>query len=169
MWLTDLLVWNGDFLPTSFLHTLWLKCCLLNSLHDWLLRGVAHAPFASSSELWYFADITHTRLAFLVCTWLFSLVFLLRGAMLYLHFKCPCLLFITIFYFSCCHYFIFAFSCTFILYSVLEMKVLNIFVFMYYAFSVITIQLWLLMVTYDCYECWAFTMHFGGHYYTVDV
>lgn len=49
------------------------------------------------------------------------------------------------------------------------MKVLNIFVFMYYAFSVITIQLWLLMVTCDCYECWAFTMHFGGHYYTVDV
>lgn len=48
-------------------------------------------------------------------------------------------------------------------------KVLNVFVFMYYAFSVITIQLWLLMVTYDCYECWAFTMHFGGHYYTVDV
>lgn len=49
------------------------------------------------------------------------------------------------------------------------MKVLNIFVFMYYAFSVITIQLWLLMVTYDCYECWAFAMHFGGHYYTFDV
>lgn len=63
----------------------------------------------------------------------------------------------------------FAFSCTFILYTILEMKVLNVFVFMYYAFSVITIQLWLLMVTYDCYECWAFAMHFGGHYYTFDV
>lgn len=61
------------------------------------------------------------------------------------------------------------FSCSFILCNVLEMKVLNIFVFMYYAFSVITIQLWLLMVTYDCYECWAFAMHFGGHYYTFDV
>lgn len=65
--------------------------------------------------------------------------------------------------------FIFMFDNTFIFCNVLEMKVLNIFVFMYYAFSVITIQLWLLMVTYDCYECWAFAMHFGGHYCTFDV
>lgn len=47
-----------------------------------------------------------------------------------------------IFGLSCCLcYFIFTFSCTFILHNNLEMKVLNVFVFMYYAFSVITIQL----------------------------
>lgn len=167
MWLTDLVVWSGGFSPKSFLHTLWLKSLKSSAWLTSQSHGscLPYLFFRALIFCWRHSHMTHlpsihlTILASFPSSWGHA----------HLHFKCPCLLFITIFYFSCCHYFIFAFSCTFILYSVLEMKVLNIFVFMYYAFSVITIQLWLLMVTYDCYECWAFTMHFGGHYYTVDV